>query len=114
MANPASLVDLNDTANTAIVRSDFMDPRRGRMAVTTVFTEFGPLTAVRNRWMAGFDAFLWNREQVRRRPLRPFQFEPLAKTGDSVKGQIVCEEALEVKGEEHCARFNSLTYTGGI
>ena len=36
----------------------------------------------------------------------------LAKTGDADKGQIVCEEGLEVIGEEHMGRFEALSYSG--
>lgn len=112
MANPVSLAGLNDIGNTSIVRDTIDDPRRGRVRVATVFTEFGALAIVRNRWMFSFDAFLFARENVVRRVLRPFTFERLAKTGDADKGQVVCEEGLEVKGEEQMGRFSALSYAG--
>ena len=65
---------------------------------------------VRNRWVHPFDAWGIKREGVVRRILRPFQFEMLAKTGDSQSGQILCEEGLEVKGEKHMFRMNALVY----
>lgn len=113
MANPIALSDLNDLANTSIVRVEISDGRRGRVRTAYVDTEFGSVAIVRNRWMTAFDAFLFSREQVIRRVLRPLTFEMLAKTGDADKGQIVCEEGLEVIGQQHMARFEALTYTGG-
>jgi hypothetical protein len=111
-ANPVALADLNDVANTSIVRETLDDPKRGRTRVAWVDTEFGSVMLARNRWCAGSDAFGINRENVIRRVMQPLIFERLAKTGDSDQAQIVCEEGLEVKGEEHLFRFNNLGYTG--
>ena len=86
-----------------------MDYRRGRMPVMEVQTEFGVVTVVRNRWLHPFFAFGFSRENVTRRVLRPLILERLAKTGDSDKAQLLCEEGLQVKGEEHMAKFNNLT-----
>lgn len=110
-ANPKALGDLNATTDTARVRQEAVDPIRGRQPVMTVYTEFGPLTIVRNRWIHPTHAFGWTRENVVRRVLRPVTAERLAKTGDSDKLQIVGEEGLEVKGEEHMAKFTALSYT---
>ena len=44
--------------------------------------------------------------------MQPLVVEALAKTGDSDKVQIVCEEGLQVKGQQHMARFTNLdSYT---
>jgi len=110
IANPAALVDLNDIGNTSVVRQEIDDPRRGRTPVTVLWTEFGPMTVVRNRWCKTSDAFLIRREGVIRRVLRPLQLETLAKTGDADNAQIVCEEGLEVKSQEHMSRFCDLGY----
>lgn len=113
MANPVTLSDLNDLGNTSIVRVELTDDRRGRVRTQYVDTEFGSVAIVRNRWASSFDAWLFQREHVIRRVLRPLAFEMLAKTGDADKGQVVCEEGLEVIGEEHMARFEALAYSGG-
>jgi len=80
-----------------------------------VITEFGELTVVRNRWMrtgtTATDALLFKRDQVVRRPLRPLVLEPLAKTGDRDTMMMVCEESLEVKGQNHMAKFTGLSYS---
>lgn len=109
MTNPKSLVDLNDIANTSRVRQEVADYKRGRMPVMEFQGEFGIVTIVRNRWVHPLHAFLFGRENVTRRVLRPLILERLAKTGDADKAQIVCEEGLEVKGEAHMAKWNNLT-----
>ena len=110
LVNPISLVDLNSTDDTNRVRQDVVDSRRGRQRVMTVLTEFGELTVVRSRWVSPLDAFGIKRDQVFRRILRPFQFQTLAKTGDSESAQIVCEEGMQVKGEAHMFRMSNLEY----
>jgi len=108
IANPASFATLNDTTNTDTVRHVIDDPRRGRVPVMSVFTEFGETQCVRNRWMHSESAFVVQKDGVSRRIMQPLVVEALAKTGDSDKVQIVCEEGLQVKGEAHMARFTNL------
>lgn len=113
IANPASLATLNDTDNTATVRHTFDDPRRGRVSTMSIFTEFGDVSVTRNRWCNAETAFLVKKEGIQRRVMQPLVVEALAKTGDSDKVQIVCEEGLQLKGQTHMARFSGLTsYTG--
>lgn len=114
MANPVAIADLNAAADTLVVRTTIDDPKRGRTRVTFVDTEFGSVLLARNRWCLPMDAFGISRENVIRRVMQPLIFERLAKTGDSDQGQIVCEEGLEVKGEQHLFRFNNLAYTGSV
>jgi len=112
IANPKSLTDLNALTDTGRVRVEMTDGKRGRTRVTIVETEFGELPISRNRWCSTMDAFGIRRDGVIRRVLRPFQFEMLAKTGDSQSAQILCEEGLEVKGERHMFRMSTLTAYG--
>lgn len=113
IANPATLATLNDTDNTATVRHTFDDPRRGRVSTMSIFTEFGDVSVTRNRWCNAETAFLVKKEGIQRRVMQPLVVEALAKTGDSDKVQIVCEEGLQLKGQTHMARFSGLTsYTG--
>lgn len=108
--NPGSLGDLNALNDSDRVRVDINDPVRGRQRVMVVHTEYGDVTIVRNRYQRKTDAFLFDKERVIRRPLRPLTGEKLAKTGDSDSMQIVAEEGLEVKGEEHMGKLTALTY----
>lgn len=110
-ANPAALLDLNDIANTNIVRTTQVETMRGRRRVTVVVTEFGDTTIARNRWMEPSDALGFSRENMKRKVLDPLQAERLAKTGDSDKVQLVCEEGWQVKGQQHMGKFTALGYT---
>lgn len=110
-ANPVSLQDLDSLDDSNRVRVTIDDPRRGRVPVTIVITEFGPVTVVRNRWLLTNHAVLFNREGVIRRPMTPLIYEQLAKTRDGDDGHIVCEESLEVKGEDHMVWLDALAYS---
>jgi hypothetical protein len=110
MGNPRVFADLNAAADTTVVRESVDDPMRGRTRVEWVDTEFGSVLIARNRWMLPQDAIGFSRSNVTRRVLQPLIFERLAKTGDSDEGQIVCEEGLEVKGEQHLFRYSTLAY----
>lgn len=111
MANPKALADLNALNDSGRVRTDVSDSRRGRQRVMSIMTEYGDMTVVRNRYLEPSDVVGWTREQVKRRVLRGFTMERLAKTGDSDKVQLLCEEGLEFKGEEHMFKFTNLTYS---
>ena len=109
IANPASFATLNAVSDSGRVRTVIDDPRRGRVPVASVFTEFGETQMLRNRWCHAETAFLIAKDGISRRVMQPLVVEALAKTGDSDKVQIVCEEGLQVKGEQHKGKFTNLT-----
>ena len=109
IANPASFATLNAVGDSGRVRTVIDDPRRGRVPVSSVFTEFGETQMLRNRWCLAETAFLISKDGISRRVMQPLVVEALAKTGDSDKVQIVCEEGLQVKGEQHMGKFTNLT-----
>lgn len=111
MVNPKALADLNAISDSSRVRQDFDDSRRGRVPVLTIWTEFGPLTVVRNRWVVPSDAFFFTREQAKIRVLRPLTMTALAKKGDSDQVMIVGEFSLQFKGESHAAKMTGLAYS---
>jgi len=113
IANPTSIATINDISDSNRVRTVIDDPRRGRVPVTSVFHEFGETQIVRNRWCDKGTAFVIKKDNIQRRIMQPLVVEALAKTGDSDKVQIVCEEGLQVKGESHMGKWTTLTgYTG--
>ncbi len=111
IANPNSLGDLNDIANTSQIRVTEQDSRRGRARVEYIDTEFGSTVLVRDRWCFPATAFLVKPDGIIRRVLDPMMYEGLAKTGDADNAMIVGEEGFEIKGQQHMARFSALTYT---
>lgn len=72
-------------------------------------SDYGRITVVLNRWCLVNQAFLFGRDQATISVLRPTQFEMLAKTGDSVNGQVLCEKTLKFRVQSHAAKFTALT-----
>lgn len=84
------------------------DPARGTV-VDYFDSDFGRVTMIMDRWCRTPDLFLFNRDQAEVLTLRPMQFEMLSKTGDSVKGQVLCEKTFRFRREQHAAMFTALT-----
>ena len=109
IANPASMATLNDISDSGRVRTVIDDPRRGRVPVTSVFHEFGETQLVRNRWCDKGTAFIVQKDNIQRRVIQPLIVEALAKTGDADSVMLLCEEGLQVKGEQHMGKWTTLT-----
>lgn len=84
------------------------DNTAGRV-VDRYVSDFGILSVALSRWTDRRNIFNYDPEQVTLKALRPFQFEMLAKTGDSMKGQIVGEYTLCVRRQKHAGKFTALT-----
>ncbi len=95
-------------ANGITVNAARPDPARGTV-VDYFDSDFGRVTMIMDRWCRTADLFLFNRDQAEVVTLRPMQFEMLSKTGDSVKGQVLCEKSFRHRRESHSARFTALT-----
>ncbi len=92
-------------ANVNLSRTD-----RGRGVVVDQYvSDFGAATIFLNRWCRNSDLFIFNRDQAEFVSLRPMQFEMLAKTGDSKKGQMLSEDSFKLHREKHAGRFTALT-----
>ncbi len=82
----------------------------GRGQVVDYFdSDFSRIDMVLHRRVRATDAFLFSRDQAQALTLRPWQFEMLGKTGDSLKGQIVAEKSLKFEAERWAGRFSALT-----
>lgn len=77
--------------------------------VSTFVSDFGDVSIILNRNVRTADLFLYHRDQFQLCVLRPMQFEMLAKTGDSMKGQVLRECTAKVYRQAHAARFSALT-----
>lgn len=93
---------------SSVIRRTGGDNERG-VRVDEYMTDFGDLSVKLDRWVRKTDLFGYDPEQVELETLRPLQFEMLAKTGDSIKGQIVGEYTLAVRRQKHAFRFSALT-----
>lgn len=72
-------------------------------------SDFGRQMVLLDRWVRTSDLFIYGRDQATVATFRPIIFEMLAKTGDSMKGQVVGEKSLWFRTESHSSRFNALT-----
>lgn len=72
-------------------------------------SDFGQVSLVVDRWCRVGDLFIFARDQATVMTLRPMVFEMLAKTGDSIKGQVVGEKSFAFHREAWAARFTALT-----
>jgi hypothetical protein len=72
-------------------------------------SDFGRISLILDRWCRVQDVFVYDPAQIQLATLRPLVFEMLAKTGDSMKGQIVAEKTLKVRRYRHAGRFTALT-----
>lgn len=90
------------------IRYDRANDVRGQV-VEFFDSDFGRATMLLNRWVRTQDLFLFSRDQARLETLRPLVFEMLSKTGDSMKGQILCEKTFKFYRQRHAARFSALT-----
>mgnify|MGYP001034240328 FL=1 len=62
-----------------------------------VLTAFGEVTLVMDRWAPSTKIYMLDRQHVGMKTLRPFAVEPLAKTGDYDKKQVIGEFSLCVR-----------------
>lgn len=112
--NPNRMV-LGSRQKRAFSALDSDDIRLGRMdngrgqTVDYFDSDFSRIDIVLHRRVRVEDAFIFNRDQAQLLTLRPWQFEMLGKTGDSLKGQIVAEKSLKFEAQRWAGRFSALT-----
>lgn len=78
-------------------------------AVDVYVSDFGNLDVVPNRFMPTDLAYLIDPSQAKKRVLRPYFSEELAKTGDATKMHLIEEAGLEVTNEAAHAVIRDLS-----
>lgn len=94
--------------SSATINTDRSDRRAGNV-IDVYESDFGVVTCVLNRWIRKKDLVGFSRDQATISTLRPLGMEMLAKTGDSIKGQILMEKSLRFRRERHAFKFTALT-----
>lgn len=85
--------------SSSFVRVDQENTEFGMMPITRVNTQYGSLRLVEDRWCPLSKAYMLDSSRVGLYELRPFQWYPLARTGDSRKAEVVGELSLAVANE---------------
>ena len=73
------------------------------LVVESINTNYGTLNIVLSKHVPADKMVVFNDAYVDIAYLRPAHFEPLAKTGDSVKGQVIAEATLKVGSKKGVA-----------
>lgn len=72
-------------------------------------SDFGRISFLMDRWVRDNNAYGFARDQATVETLRPLVFEMLAKTGDSMKGQLVGEKTMRFRRAGQAFKFTALT-----
>lgn len=87
------------------------DENRGGVTISEIETEFGVLNVLMSRWCPAAKLYVCESQYVGFVAYDPFFQEPLAQTGDSVKGQVVGEYSLVVKNGKAHGYIKSISTT---
>jgi len=87
------------------------DEKRGGVTIDEVDTEFGTLGILMSRWCPSSKLYIVEAQYIGFLAFDPFFQEELAKTGDSVKGQVVGEYSLVVKNDKAHAYIYGISTT---
>ena len=93
--------------DAAAIRLDRSETIRGQV-VAELDSDFGNALVVLDRWVNTNDLFGLDRQWIDFAVLDPMTFEPLAKTGDSMKGQVVGEKSMRVRMQKRHFRMSGL------
>lgn len=77
--------------------------------VDLYISDFGEHKVMLNRYMRTRTLLLLDPGFWATRWLRKIKYEPLAKTGDAIKGQLICELTLQAKNPDASAKIQDLS-----
>lgn len=81
----------------------------GMMPIEGIRTQYGTLQIVETLWCPLATAYVLDSRKIGLYELRPFQWHPLAKTGDSRKAEVVGELSLAVANDKAHGKIVNLT-----
>jgi hypothetical protein len=99
-----TLIDSSSFVNLTYENSVF-----GMLPITQVRTQYGPLQMVEDLWCPLSTAYMLDSRKIGLYELRPFQWHPLAKTGDSRKAEVVGELSLAVANDKAHGKITGIT-----
>jgi hypothetical protein len=108
--NPRVANDLRallDNSNFVRVSQD--ESKLGLNAIERVITQYGELELVMDRWCPVSTAYLLDTGKVGFYTLRGFEVKELARSGDSLKGEVVGEVSLLLANEKAHGKITGIT-----
>ncbi len=108
--NPRVANDLRGLLDTsAFVRVGQGENRLGLDAIERVVTQYGELELVMDRWCPADTAYILQSDKIGFYTLRPFHSYELARSGDSLKGEVVGEFSLLVANDKAHGKITGIT-----
>lgn len=110
VCHPSVANDLRALLDTSsFVRLTQENSTFGMSAIEGIRTQYGTLRIVEDLWCPLANAFMLDSRKVGLYELRPFQWYPLARTGDSRKAEVVGELSLAVANDEAHGKIVGIT-----
>jgi len=96
--------------NTSLLRVGTDENKQGLPEVTGIYTQFGEVAIVMDKWCPTSDAYILDPSRIGLYTLHPWSWAELAKSGDSRKAEVVGEFSLAVsKGASGHTRITGIT-----
>lgn len=108
--NPRVANDLRSLLdNSSFVRVSQSENKLGLDAIERVVTQYGELELVMDRWCPAHTAYILESGKVGFYTLRGFEAKELARSGDSLKGEVVGELSLLVANNKAHGMITGIT-----
>lgn len=108
--NPRIANDLRGLLdNSSFVRVSQDENKLGVDAIERVMTQYGELELVMDRWCPTDTAYILQSDKIGFFTLRPFETYELARTGDSLKGEVVGEFSMLLANEAAHGMLTGIT-----
>jgi hypothetical protein len=110
--SPAHKVVASSFTGIAQIRTEVKGQSQATIvgAADVYVSDFGAISHVPHYMMAGgTNVYGLDLSEIKVSYLRPFQSTPLAKTGDSIKEQLIVDATLVVEAEKACFKIADLT-----
>ncbi len=95
--------------NSSFIRVSQSDNKFGLEAIERVVTQYGELELLMDRWCPTSTAYILQSDKIGFYTLRPFSAYGLARSGDSLKGEVVGEVSLLVANDKAHGMITGIT-----
>jgi len=108
--NPRVANDLRGLLDSSsFVRVGQDENKLGLDAIERVMTQYGELELVMDRWCPTDTAYILQSDKIGFYTLRPFETYELARSGDSLKGEVIGEVSLLVANDKAHGTITGIT-----